>query len=74
MDKKTYVVIRRYGYYINAIPNQEEVLAGWVRNNVSEMPARSFAQQARILEKKGFSFNTVTAKHLPYVKPYKKSH
>lgn len=72
MEKKTYVVIRRFGYYINALPNEEHIIIGWIRNNVKEMPARRLDNMQEALASRGFTFNTVSARHLPYIKPFKR--
>jgi len=73
MNNTAFVVVRRYGYYINVVPNEDGVITAWIRNNVPFADAlTSFPKNLKDLQKRGFSFHPVTLKEIPDLKVYSK--
>ena len=74
MKKHAFIVIRRNGYYINIVPNEESVLAAWVNDNVIglnlDLP---FAKKKKLLALRGYSFHTVPGSALADLKAYSKT-
>lgn len=71
MKQKSLVVIRRYGYYVNIVPNEESVLTAWIRDNVPFGNMDLFFEKDRpSLEKRGYSFTPINVKDVQNVKTY----
>lgn len=70
MKHKALVVVRRYGYYVNIVPNDPDVLSMWAHNNVPFCNLERFEKQRKNLEARGFSFTPITGKEVADVKVY----
>lgn len=76
MDKKKFVVVRRYGYYINVIPNDPEAIERWQRSSIPFVNPNMNAGNNRFLPldeaiaRGGYTFSTVPERCLPDIKPY----
>lgn len=73
MNNTAFVVVRRNGYYINVVPNEDGVITAWIRNNIPISDSlTSFPKDLKRLQKRGFTFHPVTLKEIPDLKVYSK--
>ncbi|MBQ0025718.1 MAG: hypothetical protein KBT00_08425 [Bacteroidales bacterium] len=70
MKHKALIVVRRYGYYVNIVPNDPDMLSMWVHNNVPFCSQERFEKQRRQLENRGFSFTPCTGKDVADIRVY----
>ena len=76
MITKPYVVIRKYGYYVNIIPNEKTIIRKWQKDNLPGNVSRLTSKWPDTVESReaasrlGLTFTPVTLKGLRQVKAY----
>lgn len=76
MNTKPFVVIRRNGYYINALPNEKALIRRWNRINLPPEMADQLkdwpdtASSRRAASSFGFTYTPVSSKGLGNVKTF----
>lgn len=73
---KPFVVVRRFGYYVNVLPNDQERIRDWALENVpliDTVPGirnRAAMSVTGLLAPMGYTFGPVTEVGMRQVRPY----